>query len=73
MGVLLKLVALSVFFGSIVKIIGNEQYKVVDTVNGRVRGILKTTLINQTEYYSFKGIRYAKNPIGNLRFKVSLC
>lgn len=47
------------------------EYKVVETENGKVRGMRKTTLIKGVDYYSFKGVPYAKSPIGELRFKVS--
>lgn len=46
-------------------------HKIVETNNGKIRGILKTTLIKNIDYYSFKGIPYAKSPTGRLRFKVS--
>lgn len=47
-----------------------DQYKIVDTDNGRIRGIKSTTLLKGDEFYAFKGIPYAKPPIGDLRFKV---
>lgn len=47
------------------------KYKVIETVNGKIRGILNTTLLNGVPFYSFRGIPYAKPPIGNLRFKVN--
>lgn len=68
LGVLIVLGALSSFAS---KSDSNEYYKIVETSNGLIRGILKSTLLNGTEYYSFKGIPYAKSPIGDLRFKVS--
>lgn len=46
-----------------------EEFKTVNARNGPIRGILKTTIRN-VPYYSFKGIPYAKPPIGDLRFKV---
>lgn len=49
-----------------------EPYKTVSTEYGMVRGRLETSYLNQKPYYSFKGIPYAKPPIGELRFKVSL-
>lgn len=45
-------------------------HKTVETENGAVRGKVLTTLIENKEYYAFKGIPYAKPPIGDLRFKV---
>lgn len=50
--------------------IAAEQYKIVDTLNGQVRGIKKTSLLNGIPFNSFKGIPYAKPPVGDLRFKV---
>lgn len=42
----------------------------VSTPSGRLRGLfLKST--EGDDYYSFKGIPYAKPPIGDLRFQVS--
>lgn len=46
------------------------EYKVVDTNNGQVRGASGITLLKNITFYSFKGIPYAKPPIGDLRFKV---
>lgn len=50
--------------------IAGEQYKIVKTLNGQVRGVRKTTLLKEIPFYSFKGIPYAKPPVGDLRFKV---
>lgn len=47
-----------------------EQFIEVETTNGRVRGVRTTTLLRDLPFYSFKGIPYAKSPIGDLRFKV---
>lgn len=48
-----------------------DEYKVVNTEHGLVRGKLNTTFLEAKPYYYFKGIPYAKAPIGELRFKVS--
>lgn len=48
-----------------------DKHKVVETTNGKIRGILNTTLLNDIPFYAFKGIPYAKPPIGPLRFKVN--
>lgn len=48
-----------------------DEYKVVETVNGHIRGTRNTTLLKNVAFYSFKGIPYAKPPVGELRFKVS--
>lgn len=47
-----------------------HEYKIIETNNGLVRGRRNETLLNKVSYYSFKGIPYAKPPIGHLRFKV---
>lgn len=47
----------------------NVKHRTVKTNDGQVRGLLKTTLIKKLDYYSFKGIPYAKPPTGELRFK----
>lgn len=49
---------------------GNEEFCIVETNIGRVRGKLNQTLFEKKPYYSFRGIPFAKAPIGNLRFKV---
>lgn len=49
-----------------------DQYKIVETFNGKIRGIQKLTFLNKIPFYSFKGIPYAKSPTGDLRFKVRL-
>lgn len=43
----------------------------VSTECGRIQGTTEKTLLDRREFYSFKGIPYAKPPIGSLRFKVS--
>lgn len=48
-----------------------DEYKVVNTEYGLVRGKLNTTFLEAKPYYYFKRIPYAKAPIGELRFKVS--
>lgn len=43
----------------------------VQTNYGRIKGILTLSLLNNI-FYSFYGVPYAKPPLGELRFKVSL-
>ena len=48
----------------------NRSVKVIETQNGKVQGSKLLTLVEQKEYYSFKGIPFAQPPIGSFRFKV---
>jgi carboxylesterase type B len=43
---------------------------IVDLAQGTLRG-KQTTAKSGFKYYSFKGIPYAKPPVGQLRFKVN--
>lgn len=43
--------------------------KVISTSYGKLKGSLKTSKYDETKYFSFQGIPYAKPPVGNLRFK----
>lgn len=47
----------------------SENTAIVNTANGPVKGILKTSIVGE-DYYRFRGIPYAKPPVGDLRFKV---
>lgn len=49
-----------------------DKYKVVETDSGPIRGVRNITLLNGAIFYSFRGIPYAKPPIGDLRFKVTI-
>lgn len=60
-----------IFIFCFVKSSASDEYKVVETIDGKVRGVRDTTLIKRLNFYSFKGIPYAKIPTGELRFKVS--
>lgn len=48
-----------------------DVYKIIESKNGQIRGLRKTTLLKNIPFYSFKGIPYAKPPVGKLRFKVN--
>lgn len=50
---------------------GFDKYRTVETKSGQIRGIRKTSMLKNTDFYSFRGIPYGKPPIGDLRFKVS--
>lgn len=43
----------------------------MDVAQGRLRGEILETVTGETTYCSFKGIPYAKPPVGPLRFKVT--
>ena len=43
---------------------------VVETSYGKLRGHLSRDIVDN-EFFSFKGIPYAKPPVGDLRFEVS--
>lgn len=60
----------ALLFVSIFSISVHGADNVVKTESGEVQGVTAKTLLNQRQFYSFRGIRYAQPPIGNLRFKV---
>lgn len=43
---------------------------IVHVNEGKLKGNVATT-VKDVQYYSFKGIPYAKPPVGELRFAVS--
>lgn len=49
----------------------DDVFRIVQTDLGDIRGNVQKTLLNKREFFSFRGIRYARPPIGELRFKVS--
>lgn len=48
----------------------SENKIIVQTTKGPVKGVVKTSIVGEN-YYRFRGIPYAKPPVGDLRFKVS--
>lgn len=52
-------------------VINYEEFCTINTNSGRLRGKLNRTLFEDVPYYSFRGIPFAKPPIGHLRFKVN--
>lgn len=49
----------------------DNERNVVTTESGRIRGYKLETLLDKRQFYSFKGIPFAKSPIGERRFKVN--
>lgn len=47
-----------------------SDFQVVETKSGSVRGKRLFTLLQDKPYYAFKGIRYGRPPINDLRFRV---
>lgn len=46
------------------------KYNTVKTKSGPVKGEKQLTTFENKEFYAYKGIPYAKPPVGSLRFKV---
>lgn len=51
--------------------LADTNLPIVKTKNGDLRGTIATTLLDQRKFLSFRGIPYAKPPIGPFRFRVS--
>ncbi|KAL1132554.1 hypothetical protein AAG570_010506 [Ranatra chinensis] len=47
----------------------DAEHPVVETIHGKVRGSRMKSWTSQ-HFYAFRGIRFAKPPLGQLRFKV---
>lgn len=47
-----------------------DEYKIVNTQYGSVRGIISKTLIEHRPIASFTGIPFARPPVGRFRFEV---
>lgn len=50
----------------------NQDFCTIQTKSGKIRGQLNWTLFENTRFYSFRGVPFAKPPIGKFRFKVSI-
>lgn len=51
-------------------IYASDEYVVVQSESGPIRGKSAITLFEDKQYYAFKGIPYAEAPTGVNRFKV---
>lgn len=65
--VLVVFVAIGIIF---VQDVDAGVHKIVETNYGKVKGIIGKTFFKEKTYFAFKGIPFAKPPIGELRFKV---
>lgn len=63
---LLKIFLLTIF----VNLINCDEYKLIEIENGPIKGQQQQSIFEKTTFYSFKGIPYAKSPIGDLRFEL---
>lgn len=48
-----------------------NQFCTIETKSGKIRGKLNQTLFENTNFYSFRGVPFAKPPINTRRFKVN--
>lgn len=48
----------------------HDEFNIVQTEYGSIRGKLMTTIYESKPFYSYRGIPYAKAPLNELRFKV---
>ncbi|XP_015187333.1 PREDICTED: venom carboxylesterase-6-like isoform X2 [Polistes dominula] len=46
-----------------------KQGPVLSFEQGQIKGVIETNIDNKEEYFAFRGIPYAKPPIGKLRFQ----
>lgn len=67
----LFIVIVFIFIVCLIKSSASAEYRIVETNDGKVRGIRDTSFFKRVEFYSFKGIPYAKIPTNEFRFKVS--
>lgn len=61
--------AILLLFFLVSKVFGNV---IVETKSGKIEGKEVKSIIKDKKYYSFLSIPYAKSPVGELRFMVSL-
>lgn len=48
------------------------ECRTIETKSGKVCGLKRTTFFKKIDFYSYKGIPYAKPAVNDLRFKVSI-
>lgn len=57
-----------------VEVVKSKDFETVEvnTKYGVLSGKVERTFLKNLNYYSFKGIPYAEQPVGKLRFKVNI-
>lgn len=59
-----------VLFSVGIKAESDSSYPTVNTEDGLVRGLRLNSLLENVDYFAFRGIPYGEKPINELRFKV---
>lgn len=67
LGVVVGLIVVGVYFAIDFNF---TKVKTVQTANGAIRGTRQTSFRKNVDYFAFRGIPYAKPPVGALRLKV---
>lgn len=49
----------------------STSVKTIEIADGSIRGVRETSLRKHVDFYAFRGIPFAKPPLGELRFKVN--
>lgn len=60
-----------VFLAAFISTFAEDDFKVIETDLGHVQGRVLHTLLDNRPFFAFRGIPYAKVPVGVLRFKVN--
>lgn len=63
----IKFLIITIF---LIQLIKCDQFKTIEIENGLIRGKILQSVYLKSDYFAFRGIPYAKPPIGNLRFKL---